>query len=256
MDQITSNLKLGAAHTGTGVDLDEYTSVTHKRILIIEDDPDTSFLIKRILILAGYDVSNALNGAEGLRKCSAVKPDLILLDLRMPEMDGWQTYGYLRQITNAPVIIISANGAKDDVVRALMNGVDDYMTKPFFNAEVVARVQTVLRRAGQSEEVGRLVFARSGLVLDFVSQEVVLKNIRILFTPKEFAVIAALAKHAPAIVRYQVITQAVWGEDTPEAHNRTKYLIYLIRRKLESAAPGTNLIQNVDRIGYRLNVDE
>ncbi len=122
-----------------GVDLDEFSSINRRRILIVEDDPDTALLLKRILILAGFDVSNALSGPEGIKKVPAIKPDLILLDLCMPDMDGWETLPYLKQITGVPVIIISANSQKDDVVRALTDGVDDYMTKPFFNAEVVAR---------------------------------------------------------------------------------------------------------------------
>ncbi len=238
------------------MDLDETSSMNRRRILIVEDDSDTALLLKRILILAGYDVSNALSGQEGLRKIPTIKPDLILLDLRMPDMDGWETLQYLKQITTAPVIIISANSQKDDVVRALMDGVDDYITKPFFNAEVVARVKSVLRRSIKPEEKGRIIFPRTGLTIDFVSQEVSLRNRKVTLTPKEFAVLVTLARHAPGIVRYQAISQSVWGENSIDAHNRTKYLVYLIRKKLHNIAPDVTLLQNVDRIGYKLFIEE
>jgi DNA-binding response OmpR family regulator len=256
MDNSFAQLQLKQVITGTGVDLDEFSLMHRRRILIVEDDPDTALLLKRILILAGFDVSFALGGQEGIKKVPAIKPDLILLDLRMPDMDGWETLEYLKKITDAPVIIISANSQKEDVVRALLDGVDDYMTKPFFNAEVVARVKSVLRRSAKSEETGRIIFPRTGLIIDLVSQEVSLRNKKVTLTPKEFAVLVTLAKQAPGLVRYQAITQSVWGENSTDAHNRTKYLVYLIRKKLHSIAPDMMLLQNVDRIGYKLFIEE
>jgi DNA-binding response OmpR family regulator len=256
MENSLAQLQLRPTGTGTGVDLDEFSSINRRRILIVEDDPDTALLLKRILILAGFDVANALSGKEGIKKIPTIKPDLILLDLCMPDMDGWETLHYLRQITQVPVIIITANCQKDDVVRALMDGVDDYMTKPFFNAEVVARVKSVLRRSAKPEETGRIIFPRTGLTIDLVSQEVSLHNKKVTLTPKEFAVLVTLAKQAPEIVRYQAISQSVWGENSTDAHNRTKYLVYLIRKKLHNIAPDVMLLQNVDRIGYKLFIEE
>ena len=130
-----------------GVDLDEINTAARQTILVVEDEPDTVFLLKQILRMAGYNVLGAYNGYEAVQKCNENHPDLILLDLMMPEMDGWQTYQFLRQTTDVPVVIVSAIHNKDDVVRALRQGVDDYLTKPFVNAEVIARVQAVLRRA-------------------------------------------------------------------------------------------------------------
>ncbi len=129
------------------------------------------------------------------------------------------------------------------------------MTKPFYNAEVVARVKAVLRRAGKPQEVSRLIFPQVDLAVDMMAQEVVLKNKDIRLTPKEFSVLSVLAKHAPAIVSYQTISQAVWGEDSADVRKRTKYLVYLLRRKFEKADPGSNLILNVDRLGYKLQTE-
>lgn len=255
MELQTSVVQSRQPYPAVGVDLDELSSVKRRRILIIEDDPEASFLLKRILILGGFDVANAMTGEDGIEKLEQVKPDMILLDLRMPELDGWETYQRLRKVTGVPVIVVSADNSKDDIVRALQEGVDDYITKPFYNPEVVARVKSVLRRAEKPEDTGRFVFQKVGLVIDLLSQEVTINNRKIALTPKEFAVLVILAKHAPAIVRYQEITLTVWDENSIEAHNRTKYLVYLIRRKFAEASPDEKLILNVDRIGYKLNVE-
>ena len=122
--------------------------------------PDTIMLLKNILRMAGFDVLSAMDGQEALRKYKDLSPDIVLLDLMMPDMDGWETLRYLREMSDVPVIIISAISAKDDIVRALKTGVDDYLTKPFFNAEVVARIQAVMRRAGKAHPITRLVFPK------------------------------------------------------------------------------------------------
>lgn len=239
-----------------GIDLDEIPSIERQRILVIDDEPDTVFLIKNILRMAGYDVLSALSGADALKKCKDLPPDLVLLDLMMPEMDGWETLRYIREMSEVPVIIVSAIGAKEEIVHALDIGVDDYLTKPFFNAEVVARVRAVLRRAGKTQEISRLIFPQISLSVDMSTQEIVFQNKHIHLTPKEFAVMSVLAKNAPAIVSYNKISQAVWGEDSEDARKRTKYLIYLLRRKFETITPEIDLILNIDRLGYKLQTEK
>ena len=255
MENLFAEIGFDKAYAGVGVDLDEVETVERKRVLVVEDDMDTIFLLKQILRLAGFNVLGALSGREAIRKASDLKPDLVLLDLMMPEMDGWETFSYLRQVTDAPVIIVSALGAKDDVVRALHSGVDDYVTKPFYNAEVVARVNAVLRRSMKPQELSRLVFPQVGLMVDRMTQEVSIVGEKIQLTHKEFSVLAVLAKHAPAIVSYETIADAVWGEDSPDVRKRTKYLVYLLRRKFEQVPGGKDLILNVDRLGYKLQTE-
>jgi DNA-binding response OmpR family regulator len=240
----------------SGVDLDEVYASERHSVLVVEDEPDTVFLLKHILRSAGFNVMGAINGSEALRKVAESKPDLVLLDLMMPDMDGWETYRYLRQMSDVPVIVISAVGNKDDIVKALRMGVDDYVTKPFFNAEVIARAQAVLRRYGKAEEVSRLVFPDVDLVIDFQTQKVTLRDQSVQLTNKEFAVLAVLARNAPEVVNYQTIAQQVWGMDTPDVRKRIKYLVYIIRRKFQSLDPERELISNVDRLGYRMNTGE
>jgi DNA-binding response OmpR family regulator len=242
-----------SSQSGVGADLDEVYASNRKRVLVIEDEPDTVFLLKHILRSAGYNVLGALSGQEALKKFSEVKPNLVLLDLMMPGMDGWETYRYLRQMSDVPVMIISAVSNKDEVVRALRSGVDDYLTKPFVNAEVIARVEAILRRAqGTTVEVDRLLFPEVDLIVDFRTQEVIHCNQHVQLTGREFAILALLARSAPAIVAYHDIAMEIWEEDTPEARNRIKYLVHLLRRKFMRLPGSPDFIENVDRLGYKL----
>ncbi len=238
---------------GIGADLDEVYASNRKRVLVIEDETDTVLLLKHLLRSAGYNVLGATSGQEALKKFSEVKPNLVLLDLMMPGMDGWETYRYLRQMSDVPVMIVSAITNKDEVVKALRMGVDDYLTKPFINAEVIARVEAVLRRAhGTSQEVDRLLFPEVDLIVDFRTQEIVHCDQHIQLTGREFAIMALLARSAPAIVAYHEIAMQIWEEDTAEARNRIKYLVHLLRRKFQRLPGKPDFIENVDRLGYKL----
>lgn len=243
-------------YTQAGVDLDEVYASERHSVLVVEDEPDTVMLLKHILRSAGFNVMGATSGNEAIRKVGDVKPDLIMLDIMMPEMDGWEIYHYIRQMTDTPVIVISALDNKEDIIKALRLGVDDYVTKPFFNAEVIARAQAVLRRYGKAEEVSRLVFPEVDLVIDFQTQKVTLRSMPVQLTNKEFSVLAVLARSAPEVVNYQTIAHQVWGMDTPDVRKRIKYLVYIIRRKLQSLDPTRELIANVDRLGYKMNSGE
>ncbi len=255
MSDITEETNI-SPNAASGVDLDEVYASERHSVLVVEDEPDTVMLLKHILRSAGFNVMGAMSGSEAIKKCAEIKPDLILLDLMMPDMDGWETYRYLRQMGDVPVIVISAVGNKEDIVKALRLGIDDYLTKPFFNAEVVARAQAVLRRYGKTEDVSRLVFPDVDLVIDFQTQKVTLRDQSVQLTNKEFAVLAVLARNAPEVVNYQTIAQQVWGMDTPDVRKRIKYLVYIIRRKFQSLDHIHELISNVDRLGYRMNTGE
>jgi DNA-binding response OmpR family regulator len=255
MSDITEDTNL-SPNAASGVDLDEVYASERHSVLVVEDEPDTVMLLKHILRSAGFNVMGAMSGSEAIKKCAEIKPDLILLDLMMPDMDGWETYRYLRQMGDVPVIVISAVGNKEDIVKALRLGIDDYLTKPFFNAEVIARAQAVLRRYGKTEDVSRLVFPDVDLVIDFQTQKVTLRDQSVQLTNKEFAVLAVLARNAPEVVNYQTIAQQVWGMDTPDVRKRIKYLVYIIRRKFQSLDHSRELISNVDRLGYRMNTGE
>ncbi len=240
-----------------GADLDDYYTSERSRILVVEDDQDTIVLLKQILRQAGFDVLSAMNGKEALTKVNLSFPDLVVLDLMMPEMDGWEMIDRLRQVSNTPVIVLTALTSKENAVNCLQRGADDYMTKPFYKAEVVARVNAVLRRARTMRDSGRFVFPQIGLAIDTQTREVRLRSTKIQLTGKEFSVLLVLAKHAPEIVHYQMISQSVWGRDFPQARQRIKYLVYLLRQKFQEAdVDSGDLIENIDRLGYKLLTGE
>lgn len=239
-----------------GIDLDELDISQRRRVLVVEDELDTVFLLKQVLRMAGFNVLSATNGREALLKAAEQEPDLVLLDLMIPEMDGWEILVHLRQmIEKVPIIIVSALGNKEDVIKGLQAGADDYISKPFHNTELSERVKAVLRRTNKPRELSRLVFPDIEMELDLSMQEVSVKGISMRLTPKEFDILSLLAKHAPAIVSYESIADNVWGEDSPEIRRRIKYLIYLLRRKFESIKADPDLIMNIDRLGYKLQTD-
>jgi len=240
-----------------GIDLDAFVGkASMQRALIVDDDPDTVDLIKIVIRNAGMDVVGAFSGIEALEKCSDLQPNIILLDLMMPGMDGWETYNRLRKLTDAPVIVVSADSKKENVVKGLNIGFDDYVTKPFFPPELVARVNVVLRRAGQSKPVTARIFSAIGLVIDFETHDVLLREKVVQLSPREFAILAALAKKAPRMVRYEEIAAGIWGEDNVKIRNRIKYLIYLIRQKMENDPNNPELILNREGLGYQLHTGE
>ena len=145
-----------------GIDLDEMYAPDRQRVLVVEDDADTVLLLKQIFRMSGFDVVRPTVAKRPCANAASFLPALVVLDLMMPEMDGWETFQYLRQMMDVPVIVVSALGNKDDIVKALHLGVDDYVTKPFFNAELVERSRAVLRRAGSRHPVNRLVFPHVG----------------------------------------------------------------------------------------------
>jgi DNA-binding response OmpR family regulator len=239
-----------------GLDLDDLqTRTSTKRALIIDDDPDSVDLIKLIMRNAGMDVFGAFDGYEALKKCAALHPNIILLDLMMPGLNGWETYESLRKMTDAPVIVVSAITKKEEVVRGLQLGFDDYVTKPFFPPELVARVKTVLRRAGESKPVSVQVFPEIGLSIDSESHDVTLNGQTIPLTSREFSVLETLARKAPRMVRYEEIAAEIWNGDGSKIRNRIKYLVYLLRQKLEKDPNHPRIILNREGLGYALNIE-
>jgi DNA-binding response OmpR family regulator len=243
--------------TRRGIDLDAFVGKANmQRALIVDDDPDTVDLIKIVIRNAGMDVVGAFSGDEALEKCSDLQPNIILLDLMMPGMDGWETYHRLRKLTDAPVIVVSADTKKENVVKGLNIGFDDYVTKPFFPPELVARVNVVLRRVGQSKPVTARIFSAIGLVIDYDTHDVTLSDKAVQLSPREFAILAVLAKKAPRMVRYEEIAADIWGEDNLKIRNRIKYLVYLIRQKIERDPNNPELILNREGLGYQLRTGE
>lgn len=236
-----------------GLDLDAVQELGDQRVvLVVEDDPDTLNLLKLTLRRAGMNVVGAMDGKQAIRKWMETNPNIVLLDLMMPEMDGWQTLSQLRAITDAPIIILSALTQKENVVRGLKEGADDYVAKPFVGDEVVARVEAALRRSGPKAPVSKMVFPENGLSMDLETHQAVYRESLIDLTPREFAVLEVLAKQYPKPVSYETLAREVWGEDNDKIRERIKWIVYLLRQKIEKDPSNPELILNKTRYGYQL----
>jgi DNA-binding response OmpR family regulator len=238
----------------SGVDLDNLQQNTRKTIMVVDDEPDTVTLLKRIFINNGFNVSGASSGKEALGKLAEVNPSIVILDLLMPEMNGMQTLAEMRKISDVPVLVLSAVDTKEEIVKMLRAGTDDYVTKPFNNDELVARVNTVLRRVDRQSSVNSLVFPDVDLLIDLKTYEVTYHEKKIQLTGKMFEVLSILARNAPKVVNYKEIADEVWGENSTSVRNRLKYLVYLLRKEFLNIDAEHEIIQNIDRLGYKLIV--
>ncbi len=242
-----------SATEAPGLDLDAVHDLGDQRVvLVVEDDPDTLNLLKLTLRRAGMNVVGAMDGKQAIRKWMESNPNIVLLDLMMPEMDGWETLGQLRAITDAPIIILSALSQKENVVRGLREGADDYVAKPFVGDEVIARVEAALRRSGPKTPVSKMVFPENGLSMDLETHQATYRGSLIDLTPREFAVLTVLAKQYPKPVSYEMLAKEVWGDDNEKIRERIKWIIYLLRQKIEKDPGHPELILNKTRYGYQL----
>ncbi len=236
-----------------GFDLDQLgPERPRRRVMIVDDEPESVKLLKMILINAGLDVIGAVSGPEALRKASELQPDLILLDLMMPEMDGWETFEQLRKITGAPVIIVSAISDKDQVVRGLRIGAEDYLTKPYHPAELVTRVEKALERGGPNRNNRSIAFPEHDLFLNLESREVRLRGETLYLPRKVFSLLAILARYAPEMVSNEEIALELWGSKDVEFQKRIKYLIFILRKQLEQDPANPQIILTWGSFGYRL----
>jgi two-component system KDP operon response regulator KdpE len=236
-----------------GLDLDRVRRLGDQQLaLVVDDDPDTVQLLKLTLQRAGINVIGALDGHDALAKCAETSPNVILLDLMMPIMDGWQTMQQLSAITMAPVLVISAIINEDSVVRALAEGAEDYIRKPFSAKEVVARVQAALRRSQLSSPPKVLVLPGKGLWINLETRQVKLHDRFIKLSQQEYSVLAFLVQHSPDPVAYETIGEKIWGEYNPQAHKRLKWVIHQLRKKLKDDHSNPRFIMNYRNFGYQL----
>ncbi len=236
-----------------GLDLDTIeNTIPHKRAMIVDDEPDTVEMVKLILTNAGIDVISAPNGKVALEKCLRLSPDIILLDIMMPEMDGFETFERLRKFTETPVIFFTAKSQKEDLVKGLQIGADDYITKPYHPAELVARVNNTFRHYDGKQAVNGYYFPNLGLKISIDTREVTIHNQTIPLTSRELALLSILARNSNNWVTHQSIGEEIWGEDDEKSRKRIKYLIFLLRRKLEKNPSKPMLILSRDGLGYKL----
>ncbi len=224
-----------------------------RTVLVIDDEPPIRRLLRLTLEPQGYRVFEADNGQLGLQEAAARRPDVIVLDLGLPDMDGLAVLKRLREWSQTPVLVLSVRDREADKVAALDNGADDYLTKPFGTEELLARMRAVQRRAPEAQE--EPVFISGDLTVDLAGRAVAVNKKEVHLTATEYALLRELVRHAGKVVMHAQLLRAVWG---PNSENQSQYLrVYVthLRKKLETSTSG-KLIQTEPGIGYRLLASE
>jgi DNA-binding response OmpR family regulator len=222
-----------------------------EKILVIDDEETTVQLITMLLERRGFEVIKAYRAEEGLRKAYRHQPDLVLLDIMMPDMDGWEVCKRLREMSDVPIIFLTARGEIRDVVRGLEMGADDYVLKPYDNDELIARVRAHLRRSPRPNTSEELVFDNGEFRVNFMNREVYVRNEIKHLTPKEFNLLGVLVRNAGRVVtRNELVTQA-WGEEYHDAIDSLKLYIHYLRQKLEINPEQPDYILTSRGVGYR-----
>jgi len=229
---------------------------TEKKLLVIEDEIAILKFLRSSLEQSGWEVLEAKTGQVGLEMAASRKPDVILLDLGLPDQDGLDVLKSLRKWTSAPVIIISARGQEFDKVRGLNAGADDYLTKPFGVAELMARLRVALRHAEQSPEDALPTYEHDGLRVDLVTRRVWLRKKEIHLSPMQYELLAVLVRHAGRVVSQAQLLKQVWGEGrdvTPEA---LRIFVHQLRHKIEPDPVRPRSLKTEAGVGYRLEAPE
>ena len=225
-------------------------------ILLIEDEPQMQRLLRIILQGHGFSIVEAQTGQEGLMQAATRAPDVILLDLGLPDIDGLEVTRRVREWSDVPIIVISAREQEQDKIKALDAGADDYLTKPFAAGELLARIRVAMRhkamlQSGEKESI----FMLDALRVDLVRRQVFLKEAEVHLTPIEYKLLSVLIKNVGKVVTHSQLLKEVWG---PSYLKETQYLrVYMtqLRHKLEADPARPRFLMNEPGIGYRLKID-
>jgi DNA-binding response OmpR family regulator len=222
-----------------------------EKILVVDDDENTLWLIGTLLQHHGFEVVKSGSATEALELIRTQPLDLVLLDVMMPDMDGWEVCRRIRETTAVPIIFITAKSSVKDVVKGLEIGGDDYVVKPFDNHELLARIRTQLRRGTAERGADELTFANGDLRINFHTREVSVYGKLVELTPKEFTLLSVLARNAGRVLtRSELITQT-WGPEYGEANESLKLYVHYLRKKIERDPNRPEFILTSRGIGYR-----
>jgi DNA-binding response OmpR family regulator len=221
-----------------------------RRILVVDDDEDIRGLLRTLLERAGYLVDAAPDGKAALRQFYAATPDLVILDVTMPELDGWGTLERIRDLSDVPVMMLTARTAELEKVRGLSAGADDYVPKPFGRQELLARVQALLRRAGGTAKTVE-GYADSFVSIDYGQRTVTVQGRDVSLTPLEFRLLAAFTQNPNQVLSRDQLLELVWGDPYGVSGDQVKLYVGYLRKKLSPDNPEETPVETVRGFGYR-----
>lgn len=222
-----------------------------KKILIVDDDPDVLNVMKVALEKEGFSALTCSDGAEGLRAAFDSRPDLVILDIMMPKVDGWEMCRRLRELSDVPILMLSARTGETDVVKGLVLGADDYVCKPFSVSELVARVQACLRRAESPHSVEEAAILVSGpLAIDAARRRVTVTGEPVDLTPTEFRLLCYLTRNRGRVVGHRRLLREVWGLEYGDELEYLRLYISYLRRKIEKDPAEPEIIKTAWGEGY------
>jgi DNA-binding response OmpR family regulator len=224
---------------------------TQRRVLVVDDEEDVRGLVAELLGRAGYEVAEVPNGRAALRELFSAPPDLVLLDVNMPELDGWQTLERIRDVSDVPVVMLTARAGELEKVRGLKAGADDYVTKPFGRQELLARVDAVLRRAATGAGAEREHYADDFLEVDYAQREVRVRGAPVSLTPTEFRLLSAFVSNPNQVLSREQLLELAWNDTSGVSRDQVKLYVGYLRRKLGGDA---SPIETVRGFGYQYRV--
>jgi two-component system KDP operon response regulator KdpE len=224
------------------------------RVLVVDDEPAIRRFLRTALGAHGYQVLEAADAQTALASAAVQRPDLLILDLGLPDLDGVEVTRRLREWTQVPIIILSVRGQEADKIAALDAGADDYLTKPFGAGELLARLRAAVRRAVRPAD--EPVFSQGDLVVDLARRLVTLAGREVALTPTEYDLLRVLVTHAGKVLTHQQLLRQVWGPGYEQEQHLLRVNVSNLRRKLEPGVARPRYIQTEPGVGYRLRTDE
>jgi len=220
-----------------------------RRVLVVDDDADIRLLLEELLSGAGYGVETAEDGRAALRAFHANPADVIVLDLSMPELDGFETLERLRDLSDVPVILLTARSGEIDKVRGFRAGADDYVVKPFGRQELLARIEALLRRAPEPTHLEH--YDDGAISIDHGRRLVMCRGLPVRLTPLEFRLLDALTRHPGQVLSAEQLIEQCWGHGAGVSRDQVKLYVSYVRKKLAPASDGWQPIETVRGFGYR-----
>jgi two-component system KDP operon response regulator KdpE len=221
------------------------------RVLVVDDEPNIIGTLAPLLRRQGYDVVSVMTGRAAIEAVERDKPDVIVLDLGLPDMNGVDVCGEVRRSSTVPIIVLSARGTEGDKVRALDAGADDYVTKPFGTEELLARVRVALRRTDTVVQSSSEPLVRGDLTIDRERFRVLRNGVEIRLTPKEFELLNYLAQRPGRVLTHRAILKAIWGPHAADQPEHLRVLIGSLRKKIETDPAAPQYILTEPWVGYR-----